>query len=137
MNSSRNLESDGVSSPTLATRLIVSHHGDKDGRLIAVDFDTLPFLPVRAFTVCDVPPGTVRGGHAHRSGHQLLVCTNGRIQVDLRHNGASETIEYGPFEPALLVAPGVWSRQVYLDPATSLLVLCLSLIHISEPTRPY
>ncbi|HEX8281106.1 MAG TPA: WxcM-like domain-containing protein, partial [Chthoniobacterales bacterium] len=43
--------------------------------------DALPFVPQRYFIVFDVPGKEVRGEHAHRSGHQFLVCIRGSVSV--------------------------------------------------------
>ncbi|MDQ1381594.1 MAG: hypothetical protein QOJ71_2313, partial [Actinomycetota bacterium] len=47
---------------------------EERGSLLAIDFDALPFTVRRVFMITDVPPGTKRGGHRHRSGAQVLVC---------------------------------------------------------------
>lgn len=39
--------------------------------------DHLPFLVKRMFMVLDVPDRKVRGEHAHRELHQLLICIDG------------------------------------------------------------
>ena len=47
------------------------------GALLPLHLAELPFVPRRVFAITDVPVGTERGGHAHRSGMQLLVCLQG------------------------------------------------------------
>lgn len=96
---------------------------DKLGSLLPVDFASLPFVPGRLFVVHQVPPGGVRGGHAHKSARQLLVCIAGRIDVELRDAGVVETVTLDCANSGLLIEAGVWAAQTYVEPATILLVL--------------
>jgi dTDP-4-dehydrorhamnose 3,5-epimerase-like enzyme len=98
---------------------------DPRGELVPLDFAALPFVPRRAFLVQGTPAGQVRGGHGHAHGQQLLVCVAGRVDVELRHRGASEQVALHAGRDALLVKAGVWARQVYGDGAV-LLVLASS-----------
>lgn len=98
-------------------------HVDARGCLMPLEFDGLPFVPRRVFTVSQVPPGTVRGGHGHRTGQQLLVCLQGRVEVLLRCGKLEAAAALMPAGPGLLVAAGVWCRQTYVEAHTVLLVL--------------
>lgn len=95
---------------------------DARGMLLPFPFDAMPVVPVRAFVVSGVPAGTMRGGHAHVSCSQLLVCVQGRIEVCLRQDAEELLLTLEAGADGLLVAPGVWSRQRYLDPGSVLLV---------------
>ena len=86
---------------------------DPRGELVPLDFGALPFVPRRAFLVQEVPPGQVRGGHAHAHGQQLLVCIAGKVDVELRHRGQSGHVALHAGSEALLVKAGVWARQAY------------------------
>lgn len=97
---------------------------EKRGKLTEVDFHDLPFTPVRTFFISEVPAGTVRGGHAHRWGKQLLVCLSGRIKVLLRQDDREQSAICEANNRALLLEAGVWSQQTYLDAGSSLLVFC-------------
>jgi dTDP-4-dehydrorhamnose 3,5-epimerase-like enzyme len=103
---------------------------DERGLLTAIEFDDLPFLPRRVFAVADVPPGMVRGGHAHRTGQQLLLCLAGAIEVITVAAGAAVHHMLTPNSAGVLVPAMVWSEQRYLVPGSTLLVLC------SEPYHP-
>src|SRR6266496_945185 len=57
---------------------------DRRGSLSYAQYDeTLPFLPKRCFVVFDVAEGQTRGGHAHRTVHQFLICVKGSCLVSL------------------------------------------------------
>jgi dTDP-4-dehydrorhamnose 3,5-epimerase-like enzyme len=94
------------------------------GTLLPFDFEALPFNPRRVFVVKGVPPGTVRGRHAHRRGQQLLVRLTGEIRVELRRGGNSKTIPLTSSDVGLLIPAGVWAAQTYVTPDSVLLVLC-------------
>jgi len=103
-------------------RVACAPQRDARGVLLPFPFDAMPIAPVRAFVVSGVPAGTVRGGHAHVSCTQLLVCVQGRIEVCLRHAGDELVLMLEAGAAGLLVAPGVWARQCYVDASSVLLV---------------
>lgn len=103
---------------------------DSRGALIPFYFDQLPFSPRRCFGVTGVPVATIRGGHAHRTAVQLLVCLQGRIEVLMHYRGEEVTIVLDAPDQGLLLQAGVWCRQTYLDEGAVLLVFA------SEPFDP-
>jgi WxcM-like protein len=100
------------------------------GVLTPFDFDRLPFVVQRVFTVTDVPAGTVRGAHRHRRGVQALFCLAGRIDVELRRDDERAEISLFPDGTGLVITAGVWSQQRYSLDGSALLVLA------SEPYDP-
>lgn len=105
-------------------------HVDQRGILLPLEFERLPFAPRRVFTVAGMSAGTVRGEHTHRSGEQLLVCLQGRVEALMRREQQEVRSVLVPTGPGLLLGPGVWCRQTYLDSDSVLLVLA------SEPYDP-
>lgn len=103
---------------------------DERGALLPLEFDRLPFLPRRLFTVAGTPVGAVRGGHAHRFGQQFLVCLQGQIEVLIRCDQKEVRVVLVPGGPGLLLGTGVWCRQTYLNQDSVLLVFS------SEPYDP-
>ena len=43
--------------------------------------EDIPFKVNRIFTIYNVPSSTMRGGHAHKKCHQLLIATCGSVLV--------------------------------------------------------
>jgi dTDP-4-dehydrorhamnose 3,5-epimerase-like enzyme len=106
--------------------VIVEARSRRDARGVLVEFDpdALPFVVRRIFTVGDVPPDTVRGGHRHRSGSQALFCTAGRVDVVMRRGTVShDPVTLTPESPGLCIAAGVWAAQHYIGDGSALLVL--------------
>ena len=114
----------------LVQRVPLPARADARGRLLPLEFGDLPFVPRRVFTVAEVPAGTVRGEHGHRTGQQLLVGLQGRIEILLRHGQREASTVLLPAEPGLLLQAGVWCRQTYAQAHSVLLVLA------SEPYDP-
>lgn len=97
---------------------------DERGLLTAAQApDQLPFAPIRVFTVSRGPVGVVRGGHAHRLCHQLLIALTGDVLVEWEDSsGIGEVVLDSPSR-ALYLPPLVWAKQRYLSTDSSLLVL--------------
>lgn len=103
---------------------------DQRGSLLPFIFADMPFVPCRAFAVTGAHIGALRGGHAHRSGSQLLYCLHGRIQVTMRVAKEEESLVLAPGGSGLLFGHGVWCQQEYLKAGAVLLVFA------SEPYDP-
>jgi dTDP-4-dehydrorhamnose 3,5-epimerase-like enzyme len=115
---------DDVTSVPLVTNV------EERGRLVELDFDALPFTVRRVFMITDVPPGTKRGGHRHRSGAQVLVCISGRIDVELRRGAARTAVTLTPDAGGLYIPAGMWAAQRYLEVGSALVVFA------SDPFDP-
>ena len=101
--------------------LTVDRFRDHRGVLTPLSFDDLGFSVERAFVV-NAPLGAVRGGHAHRRVRQLLFRASGSIDVELSHAGLQARTTLDEDRPALLLEPGVWAQQTYLDEGSTLIV---------------
>jgi UDP-2-acetamido-3-amino-2,3-dideoxy-glucuronate N-acetyltransferase len=97
--------------------------GDERGSLTVLDEQTLPFAVARVFLVYDVPDGELRGDHAHRECHQLLVCTSGSLRVSLDDGTAQWDVELTGPHAGLHIPPLVWASQHGFAPGTVLMVL--------------
>jgi dTDP-4-dehydrorhamnose 3,5-epimerase-like enzyme len=102
---------------------------DYRGELTEINFDELPFKPLRAFYIRGVPVNSVRGRHAHKEGDQILICLSGRIEVELRRNNKRETVTCETNNFGLLIKQGIWAKQTYLREDSILLVLCSHLFN--------
>src|SRR5690606_24543557 len=105
-----------------ARLVALERHADARGTLLPLEFEGLPFAPRRLFTVAGVPAGTVRGGHAHRQGQQLLICLQGRIDLCLRRAKEEARVTLVAAGPAMLVGANVWCEQTYVEAGSVLLV---------------
>jgi WxcM-like, C-terminal len=108
------------------------------GRLTGIDYATLPFVPRRSFIVSGVPDGATRGGHAHEQCEQLLICVQGRIDVELSFNRQRTEISLIDKSLGLYVGPRVWAGQRYFGNAMLLVLASLPYdpaSYIDDPER--
>lgn len=83
----------------------------------------LPFVPVRVFIVTESPAGTERGGHAHRTCHQVLIATAGTIIVEYDDETGTRIATLSGATEGLHIPPLVWAKQMYATDGASLVVL--------------
>jgi UDP-2-acetamido-3-amino-2,3-dideoxy-glucuronate N-acetyltransferase len=113
-----------------ATEINLVRHTDERGILIPIEFEDLPFIPKRLFTVQSVPAGGVRGGHGHRICWQFLLALSGIIEVTTQTSAGSRTTRLTPGASGLIIPPRVFAEQRYVQAGGILLVLA------SEPYDP-
>ena len=83
----------------------------------------IPFPIKRIYYTYDVPVGTKRGMHAHKTLQQLLWCPYGEIEVVLDNGKEQITYLLDSPEKALLILKGYW-RDIYWKKEGS--VLCVA-----------
>ena len=111
---------------------------DPRGSLSFAEYEeTLPFLPKRYFIVFDVGEGQIRGGHAHRTVHQLLVCVKGSCLVLLDDGKARDEVLLDKPELALYVPPIVWATEKEFSRDGVLMVLASEVYSTDEYIRDY
>jgi dTDP-4-dehydrorhamnose 3,5-epimerase-like enzyme len=104
---------------------------DAKGALMWAQAGThLPFEIQRFFCVFGVPAGEVRGQHAHRRLHQLLVCVQGRCTVTLDDGAARDRVVLDTPARGLHLPPLIWAAQGEFSADALLVVLA------SEAYRP-
>ena len=83
----------------------------------------LPFTPRRVYYLYDVPDARVRGEHAHRACHRVLVCVRGRVDLELDDGRRTAATVLGSPRRALHVPPMVWGSLSGFSDDAVLLVL--------------
>jgi dTDP-4-dehydrorhamnose 3,5-epimerase-like enzyme len=68
----------------------------------------LPFLPRRVFWISGVPQDKQRGGHAHRTCDELVICLQGSVQVILKDGQRSKNFRLENSAEGLYLPPMVW-----------------------------
>jgi len=82
---------------------------NKYGSLGVAEFSRhIGFTPHRFYFIKDVPPGAVRGVHAHRRLRQCMFCLNGAVTVKLEKARRHFAFRLERPDQALLVPPGCW-----------------------------
>lgn len=101
--------------------IILKEFYDKRGYLLPLEFNDLPFIPVRMFYISNVTSGTVRGEHAHRKCKQIFICLDGHIILSTvnKTQCVNYSLSYGN---AFYIPPMVWSWQEFYDGGTALVL---------------
>lgn len=97
----------------------------------------LPFEPRRYFIVHDVPTKEVRGEHAHRRLHQVLVCISGSVAVLVDDGAVRQEVALDSPELALHVPPMIWCVQYKYTADAALLVLASDVYDPNDYIRDY
>lgn len=111
---------------------------EKNDELTIIEENTKNF-PFKIKRVFNVHANTIsqRGNHAHKDCAQLLICNNGKIEVECT-NGI-EVKKYLLDNPnyGLLIQPMIWSKQNYLLDNTILTVICSHVYEEDDYIRDY
>lgn len=83
----------------------------------------MPFVPRRFFVISDVPDESIRGEHAHRELHQLLVCLAGSVVAEVGDGAVSRSVILDVPHVGLHIPPMVWGVQHHYTRDAVLLVL--------------
>lgn len=85
---------------------------DMRGSLVAANFaQDFPFIPKRFFQVFGVPSADVRGEHAHKECHQILVCISGSVKALLDDGVSRQEVTLDSPDIFLHIPPLVWGTQ--------------------------
>ena len=96
----------------------------------------IPFSIKRIFNVRS-EKDSVRGKHAHRLCSQILICSNGSIEVTCDDSTNKEIYILNKPNYGLLVSPGIWTEQKYIKQNTSMTVICDRLYEAEDYISDY
>jgi UDP-2-acetamido-3-amino-2,3-dideoxy-glucuronate N-acetyltransferase len=97
----------------------------------------LPFAPKRYFVIWDVPSAHVRGGHAHKSLEQVLICLRGSCHLMVDDGKAREEVELNDPTSGVYLPPNVWAVQYKYTVDAMLLVLASDKYDETDYIRDY
>jgi acetyltransferase-like isoleucine patch superfamily enzyme/dTDP-4-dehydrorhamnose 3,5-epimerase-like enzyme len=97
----------------------------------------LPFTPKRYFVVFDVPSQEVRGEHAHKTCHQMLICIRGQVTVVVDDGVHREEIILDSPGIGVHIPPMVWGVQYRYSKEAVLLVLASEVYAAEDYIREY
>ena len=84
-----------------------------------------------------MPAGSARGGHAHRSTHQVIVAVAGSFSLLLDDGIVKRTIVLNRPYMAIHVRPGIWNELYDFSSGAVVLVLASDRYDESEYIRKY
>lgn len=97
----------------------------------------VPFDVKRIYYLYDIPSGEIRGGHAHKELHQLLVCISGSFNVLLDDGINKKIINLNRPDYGLLIVPGIWRELMEFSSGAICLVLASLKYEESDYWRNY
>jgi acetyltransferase-like isoleucine patch superfamily enzyme len=120
-------------------RLIrVNKASDLRGDLVAVEFTkSVPFSVARVFCVTNVPSHHVRGEHAHKQCHQLLMCVAGSLSVRIDDGTQQQECILDRPEVGLYIPPLVWAAQYRYSANAALVVFASHSYAAADYIRDY
>jgi hypothetical protein len=87
--------------------------------------------------VFDVPEGEVRGGHAHRTLHEFLVCLRGAWAVMLDNGFVQDTVLLDAPDIGLYLPPRLWRSHFQRGAGALLMALASDVYRAEEAVRDY
>jgi dTDP-4-dehydrorhamnose 3,5-epimerase-like enzyme len=96
---------------------------DVRGNLSVIEGNTIPFEIKRVYYLYDIPTASVRGGHAHKNLHQLLVSLSGSFDVVLKDGNSEKVITLNKPNFGLLIPTGIWRELQNFSSGSVCLVL--------------
>lgn len=97
----------------------------------------LPFEIKRVFSIFDVPSADVRGEHAHRTLHEVLICMRGSFVAALDNGVEQDVIRLDTPTVGLHIPPMVWATQYRYSADAILLVLASDVYRPEDYIRDY
>ena len=104
--------------------------------LTVMESSNLP-LDVKRIFVVKGNEKEIRGHHAHRQVTQYLVCVHGACEVICDDGSQKKSFQLNVPNQALLIPPGIWAEQTYLEKDTTLMVACDALYDEADYIRDY
>lgn len=97
---------------------------DPRGNLSFVESDSqVPFAIQRVYYVYDVPGGADRGGHAHKSLHQLIIAMSGSFDITLDDGKDKKKFHLARSYYGLYICPMIWRTMDNFSSGSVLMVL--------------
>jgi hypothetical protein len=111
---------------------------DNRGNLTFVEGSRhVPFKIERVYYLYDVPSGSERAGHAHKTLRQLIIAASGSFSVHLDDGTNKETVYLNRSHKGLLMGPMVWRVIDDFSSGAVCLVLASTLFDEADYIRDH
>jgi hypothetical protein len=110
----------------------------QEGKITVVEGDVnVPFPIERVFYLYDVPGGSDRGGHSHRTLEQFVVCVMGSVSVRVDDGTRQREVELSRGYRGLRIPPLIWAHEFNFSTGGICLVLVSALFDERDYIRDY
>ena len=99
--------------------------------------EDIPFDIKRIYYLYDLPTGTARGGHAHYSTIQLLICVRGSFSVIIDNGYEKKSIFLHKPNEGLIIPAGIWCELDNFSPNSIVLSVVSTPFSESDYVRDY
>ncbi len=125
--------------PLSASRLVpLWGYDDPRGRLTSLEEGReVPFTVRRVYLLHDVPEEALRGGHAHKALHQVVLAAAGSFTLRLDDGIQHESFTLATPRLGLYIGPGLWRTLESFSPGTVALVLASAAYDEGDYIRDY
>ena len=110
---------------------------DPRGNLAVIEKDIIPFKIQRVYYLFDVPSGSKRGGHAHKTLSQFLIALSGSFEVVLDDGKTKRRVMLNKPNKGLLIPTGVWRELDNFSSGAVCLVLASGEFDEDDYIRAY
>ena len=83
-------------------------HNNAGNMSIIEELSSIPFSIERIYYLYDIPCNEIRGGHAHKELHQLIIAASGSFNIKLNDGKISRSFFLNNPNQGLLITPGIW-----------------------------
>lgn len=111
---------------------------NRSGNITVLQYgDNCPFDVKRLFYLYDIPGGASRGGHGHRTLHQLIVAAGGSFEVLVDDGRNRRSIMLNRPYFGLHVVPGIWAQLHNFSSGSICLCLASDVYNEADYLRDY
>ncbi len=111
---------------------------DPRGNLTSVEAGKhIPFELKRVYYLYDVPEAAERGGHAHKSLHQLMIAASGAFEIELDDGRERKSYHLNRPDLGLYLCPMVWREIKNFSAGALCLVLASDVYDEDDYIRDY
>lgn len=110
-------------------KYVFQPHGDDRGQLVALEeYVDIPFGIKRVYYMYDMPEGVMRGGHAHKTLEQILICVHGSCKVRLDNGYEKKVVPLEKPYEGLYISQNMW-RDIYDFSSDAVLMVLASKVY--------
>jgi len=111
---------------------------DPRGKLTFVEENRdVPFDIRRVYYLYDVPGGAERGGHAHKTLHQLIIAMSGSFDIHLDDGQSKKVVHMNRSYFGLYVCPMIWREMDNFSSGAVCMVLASNYYDEQDYCRDY
>lgn len=113
-------------------------NSDDRGSLVAIEFrKDIPFAVKRVYYIFGIKEGDIRGLHAHKTLHQVMVCVNGSCTIVMDDGFNKTNVLLASPDIGLDIGPRVWHEMKDFSSNAVLLVFASDWYDEDDYIRNY